>query len=66
MNTNFKKLTKLMLPFGLLLVAGVPLAERLTGTALPDGAKGFLIGLGIGLMIVALIMQKFKKSFKFS
>lgn len=56
----------MLLSVGLLLVTGVSLITHLAKLEVPDFADGFIKGVGIGLMILALVMQKFTGSCKSS
>jgi hypothetical protein len=57
-----KKNISILLPIGLLLVSGVSFITHLAKLEVPDFADGFIKGIGIGLMILALVMQKFTGS----
>jgi len=50
---------------GLLLLAGVPFVEHLMKVDMPDLVNGFLRGIGIGLIIAAIVMQKFTETKEF-
>lgn len=52
---------KMMLPIGLLLIAGTSIINRFV-VVLPDFATGSLMGIGIGLMIVSIIKQNRAKA----
>lgn len=52
----------MLLPIGLLWVAGIPFVEHLMKVEMPDLANGFFRGVGIGLIIAAVVMQRFTKS----
>jgi len=55
-----KTSVKLMLPLGLLfVVAGILLRQFAT---LPDFADGLLFGVGIGLLVMALVIKSRNKS----
>jgi hypothetical protein len=60
-----ERLKSMLLPIGLLWVAGVPFVEHLMRIEMPDFAGGFLRGVGIGMIIWAVILLKFTKSSKF-
>lgn len=51
----------MLLPIGLLWVVGVPFVEYLVKVDMPDLVNGFLRGVGIGLIISAIVM-KLKRS----
>lgn len=60
-NMKTKRLKSMLLPIGLLLLAGVPFVEHLMKVEAPDLANGFFRGVGIGLIISAIVM-KLKRS----
>jgi hypothetical protein len=57
---NFKsKKGSLLLPTGILLVSGITILSRFI--SLPDYIKGIFVGVGIGLMLIYLIIDKPKR-----
>lgn len=61
-----KKNISVLLPIGLLLITGVAFMTHLLKIEVPDSIDGFIKGIGIGLMILVLVMQKFRGSCKSS
>jgi len=60
-NMKSKRLKSMLLPIGLLWVVGVSFVEYLVKVDMPDFVNGFLRGVGIGLIISAIVM-KLKRS----
>lgn len=57
-----EKLKLMLLPLGLFWMAGVPFVEHLMKIELPDFANGFSRGIGLGLIVSTVILQKFARS----
>ncbi|SEA46991.1 hypothetical protein SAMN05192529_1219 [Arachidicoccus rhizosphaerae] len=47
-----------LIPIGIFIIVGTLMASQLIN--LPDMVKGFLFGIGIGLMFLFFIFKKFK------
>ncbi len=57
-----KNMRKLVLPIGLLALAGTSLAALFVNV--PDGPGDFLRGFGITLIIASLVIKKLRPTFK--
>ena len=57
-NFNFKK-TGFLLPTVIFLFSGITILSRFSN--LPDFVKGIFVGIGIGLMLIYIILNKPKR-----